>query len=154
VFENETTFRIPNDYNLYYKVLDYLFPDWENREDNYYLHQLAAYIHDVWKVEKLERTLAKNMRESNFEKYTEIFKKILITPKENIDWYFEHRLSSDREMANKARYCGIKFDKTKYKYKTKKVRNKARLSAWERDRIITKHSLFERNINANNPKKS
>ncbi|MDR0579770.1 MAG: hypothetical protein LBG21_04125 [Campylobacteraceae bacterium] len=110
-----------DEFVLYYKVLDYLFPDWEKREDNYFLHQLAAYLHDVYKINKLERTIAKNMRESQIGQYIEIFKKILITPIENIDWYFEHRLSEDREMANQARYIGIKYDK-KIKQKNQNCR--------------------------------
>ena len=101
--------------DVFYAVLDKFYPDWEKREDHYYLTEISFLIREVLNSPYTDETVINNLRVSEVKKYQNELNTLLNTPKEFLTWVLKHRMSVDRQ-----KMCQSKFIKPKLKYKKKK----------------------------------
>ena len=90
--------------NVFYAVLDKLYPDWEQREDHFYLTEISFLIREVFKSPYTDETLINNLKQSEVRKYQTELKAILNTPKEALDWILKHRMSENRRKMCETKY--------------------------------------------------
>lgn len=99
-------------FDIFVKVLDKFYPNWFNREDDYYITELAFIILKVFNAPYTDETIVNNLRCSKVEKYQNELNKIYNMPVEAYKWICNNRMSSDRLKATRARYLGLKTPKS------------------------------------------
>lgn len=90
--------------SVFYAVLDKFYPEWEKRDDHFYLTELSFLIREVFKSPYTDETLINNLRQSEVRKYQTELKAILNTPKEALEWILKHRMSEDRRKMCETKY--------------------------------------------------
>lgn len=90
--------------SIFYEVLDKFYPEWEKRDDHFYLTELSFLIREVFKSPYTDETLINNLRQSEVRKYQAELKAILNTPKEALEWILKHRMSEDRRKMCETKY--------------------------------------------------
>lgn len=90
--------------SVFYDVLDKFYPDWEQRDDHFYLTELSFLIREVFNSPYTDETLINNLRQSEVRKYQTELKAILNTPKEALEWILKHRMSENRRKMCETKY--------------------------------------------------
>lgn len=103
--------------DVFYAVLDKFYPDWEKREDHYYLTEISFLIREVLNSPYTDETVINNLRVSEVKKYQTELNTLLNTPKEFLDWVLKHRMTASRSKMCQSKYLNTK---PKRKYKKKK----------------------------------
>lgn len=99
---------------ILYMVLDKHWKGWEEREDDYYLTELAYLIKIGCESPLTDETIINNLRKSSVEKYQLELNVIYHFSKVAIRLILDNRMSESRKKAMQTRYLGIKT-KTKHK---------------------------------------
>lgn len=89
--------------NLFY-VLDRFYPEWEKRQDDYYLTELAFFILQVFNAPYTDETIINNLRACKVDKFQNELEKLRNTPPEVFRWVLAHRMRADRAKASYKRY--------------------------------------------------
>lgn len=87
-----------------YDVLDKFYPQWETRQDDYYLTELAFMILKVFKCSYTDETIINNLRTCKVDKYQNELSKIYEMPLEAYAWICDNRMAKDRAKTSKKRY--------------------------------------------------
>ena len=92
------------DLDVFYEVLDKLYPNWESRVDDYYLTEIAFLILKVFNSPYTDETIINNLKTSQVQHYQNELKAILRTPIEAIKWILAHRMTVDRRKMCETKY--------------------------------------------------
>lgn len=93
-----------------FEVLDRFYPEWEKRQDDYYLTELAFFILKVFNAPYTDETIINSLRACRVEKFQAELEKLKDTPIEIYRWICDNRMAKDRVKASRKRYLKRKND--------------------------------------------